>query len=127
MKNKIFFTLFYVIFFNLSLANAKTSLDCTQSKIGNLKNQNIELVIFSDLKKSNKLVDVEINNQKFTGNWNNVFDQMLNENIDVIQGEKEIDGLIHFFSYGPKRKILGYEIIDQKNKNNSQFGLLGCK
>ena len=127
MKHKIFLALFYAIFFNLSLANAKTSLNCTQSKLGNLKNQNIKLVIYSDLKKSNNPVDVEINNQKFTGNWKNVFDQMLNENIDVIQGEKEIEGLIHFFSYGPKRKILGYEIIDQQNEKNSQFGLLGCK
>ena len=127
MKNKIFIIFLFSFFGNISLVNAKTNLNCSQSKIGNLKNQNIELVIYSDLKKSNNPVDVEINNQKFTGNWKNVFDQMLNENIDVIQGEKKIEGLIHFFSYGPKRKILGYEIIDQENEKKSQFGLLGCK
>ena len=123
----ILFTIFFTFLLNFSSAYSKTVLNCKQSKIGNLKNQNLNLTIYSDLKKSDKEINVEIENEKFTGKWNNVFDEMLNEKIDVITGEKEISGLIHFFSYGPKRKILGYEIIDQKNQNNSQFGLLGCE
>ena len=124
-------TLIITIFFSFSViltpAHSKTILNCTQSNIGNLKNQNLEVIFYKDLKKNNSVIDVEINNEKFTGKWKNVFDEMLNENVDVIQGEKEISGLIYFFSYGPKRKILGYEIIDQNNRENSQFGLLGCK
>ena len=123
----ILFSIFFTLLFNFSSAYSKTILNCTQSKIGNLKNKNIKLVINSDLKKSDSEIAVELNDKRLIGKWKNVFDEMLNENVDVIQGEKEISGLIHFFSYGPKRKILGYEIIDQKNKNNSQFGLLGCK
>ena len=118
---------FFTFLLNLTPAYSRTILNCTQSKIGNLKNQNLEVIIYADLKKNNSDIDVEINNEKFIGKWKNVFDEMLNENLDVIQGEKEISGLIYFFSYGPKRKILGFEIIDQKNRENSQFGLLGCK
>ena len=118
---------FSTFLLNLTPAYSKTILNCTQSKIGNLKNQNLEVIIYADLKKNNSDIDVEINNEKFIGKWKNVFDEMLNENVDVIQGEKEIKNLIYFFSYGPKRKILGFEIIDQKNRENSQFGLLGCK
>ena len=119
--------IFFTFIFNFTSAYSKTILNCTQSKIGNLKNQNLQFVVYGDLKKTNTDIDVEINNEKFIGKWKNVFDEMLNENVDVIQGEKEISGLIYFFSYGPKRKILGYEIIDQNNRENSQFGLLGCK
>ena len=118
---------FFTFLLNLTPAYSRTILNCTQSKIGNLKNQNLEVIIYADLKKNNSDIDVEINNEKFIGKWKNVFDEMLNENLDVIQGEKEISGLIYFFSYGPKRKILGFEIIDQNNRENSQFGLLGCK
>ena len=118
---------FSTFLLNLTPAYSKTILNCTQSKIGNLKNQNLEVIIYEDLKKKNSDINVEINNEKFIGKWKNVFDEMLNENVDVIQGEKEIKDLIYFFSYGPKRKILGFEIIDQKNRENSQFGLLGCK
>ena len=96
-------------------------------KIGNLKNKELTIKINSNLKVSENKIDVEINGEKFSGTWKKVFDEIQNENIDVIQGEKKIDGLIYFFSYGPKRKILGYEIIDENNQNNSQFGLLGCK
>ena len=120
-------TIFLSFLVILTPAHSKTILNCTQSNIGNLKNQNLEVIFYEDLKKNNSVIDVEINNEKFTGKWKNVFDEMLNENVDVIQGEKEISGLIYFFSYGPKRKILGYEIIDQNNRENSQFGLLGCK
>ena len=123
----ILITIFLTFILNLTSAYSKTILNCTQSKIGNLKNQNLEVIIYADLKKNNSDIDVEINNEKFIGKWKNVFDEMLNENVDVIQGEKEIKDLIYFFSYGPKRKILGFEIIDQKNRENSQFGLLGCK
>ena len=123
----ILIAIFFTFILNLTSAYSKTILNCTQSKIGNLKNQNLEVIFYEDLKKNNSVIDVEINNEKFTGKWKNVFDEMLNENVDVIQGEKEISGLIYFFSYGPKRKILGYEIIDQNNRENSQFGLLGCK
>lgn len=123
----ILITIFFTFIFNFTSAFSKTILNCSQSKIGNLKDQNLEIIIYSDLKKTTSDIDVEINNEKFIGKWKNVFDEMLNENVDVIQGEKEISGLIYFFSYGPKRKILGYEIIDQNNRENSQFGLLGCE
>ena len=120
-------SLLLVFFSYLENANAEVSFNCAQSKIGNLKNKELKIKINSNLKVSEKKIDVEINGEKFSGTWKKVFDEMLNENIDVIQGEKKINGLIYFFSYGPKRKILGYEIIDENNQNNSQFGLLGCK
>ena len=120
-------SLLLVFFSYLENANAEVSFNCAQSKIGNLKNKELKIKINSNLKVSENKIDVEINGEKFSGTWKKVFDEMLNENIDVIQGEKKINGLIYFFSYGPKRKILGYEIIDENNQNNSQFGLLGCK
>ena len=127
MKLLNYLVLLISVIFLPTIVNAKISMNCTQSKIGNLKNKELTIKIDSNLKVSEKKIDVEINGEKFSGTWKKVFDEMLNENIDVVQGEKKIDGLIYFFSYGPKRKILGYEIIDENNQNNSQFGLLGCK
>lgn len=89
IMKSILIAIFFTFILNLTSAYSKTILNCTQSKIGNLKNQNLQFVVYADLKKTNSDINVEINNEKFIGKWKDVFDEMLNENVDVIQGKEK--------------------------------------
>ena len=114
---------FIVIFFSFSLSTQSFTeeLNCSKTSLlfGNYKD-NLIIKISDDKKK------VEIDDELFLSEEVSVYDELNEENLILLQGDKTDNGKIYTFTYDKSRNIFGYSFFDTKNTKNNFSLFYNC-
>ena len=114
---KIFITIFFIL---ISTKVFSKEITCVKGMVLIGKyNDNLTIKIDDD-KKS-----VEIEGQSFISNNVSVYDELNEENLILLQGDKTVGGKI--YTYDKSRNVISYGLVDTKDSKNNFVLLYECK
>ncbi|MDB2654881.1 hypothetical protein N9Y52_00020 [Candidatus Pelagibacter bacterium] len=117
---KVLFIIFFFYFY-LSTQSFTDELSCSKTSLlfGNYKD-NLIVKISDDKKK------VEVDGESFMAEEVSLYDELNQENLTLLQGDKTDNSKIYTFTYDESRNLFGYSFFDIKNTKNNFSLFYNC-